>query len=161
MRSKELLLAVKKEIEEKSSAIFIKTPLKVFIHNVPLQAVSEEMVNYPFVIIRLSEKEIEEHYTQDTLILALGIYEPNNTEKAGLDLAELQDMLTRLFYENRIVGDFFDVLLPIKASQIEPDRKWHEYHISSLEITFQYNSLPLRPLGEVFAFEETTISPII
>lgn len=156
MRSKELLLAVKKHIEENLQE-FSETDLQVFIHNLPVQEVSEDNSLFPFVILRLDEKKLEENYTEDTLIFALGINENADQEKAGLLLAKLHDALFALFYTKRIAGAFFETLLPITAKQIEPERKWHDFHYSSMEITFKYNTLPPRPLGAGFEHEEDII----
>lgn len=159
MRSKELLSAVKTHILEHIKE-FSDIDLQVFIHNLPVQEVSEDDSLFPFVIIRLDEKKLEEDYTEDTLIFALGINEPTNQEQAGLLLAELHDVLFRIFYEKRIAGGFFEALLPITAKQTEPERKWHDFHFSSMEITFKYNTLPPRPLGMGFEHENDIISKI-
>lgn len=156
MRSKELLVAVKKHIVENMQE-FSDIPLQVFIHNLPVQEVSETDSLFPFVIIRLDEKKLEEENTEDTLILALGVSENTNQEQAGLLLADLHDALFRLFYEKRIVGDFFQSNLPITAKQVEPEKKWHDFHFSSMEITFSYNTLPPRPLGTGFEHDNNIV----
>lgn len=157
MRSKELLLAVKKHITENIQE-FSDIALQVYIHNLPVQEVSENDSLFPFVVIRLDEKKLDETYTEDTLILALGVNENTNQEQAGLLLAELHDALFRLFYEKRIVGDFFETLLPISAKQVEPEKKWHDFHFSSMEVTFKYNTLPPRPLGTGFEHDNDILT---
>lgn len=156
MKSKDLLLAVREHI-----LLFLPEysaeKLNIFIHNLPVQEVSEKESFFPFAIIRFDEKKLEENYTQDTVILALGVNENADQESAGLLLAELYDSLTRIFYENRIVGQCFEVLLPITLKQVEPEKKWHEFHFSSMELVFRYNTLPARPLGEEFNQENEVI----
>lgn len=153
MRSKELLLAVKAHILENVKD-FSEINLQVFIHNLPVREVSENDSLFPFVIIRFDEKKLEEDYTEDTLVLALGVSETADQEKAGLLLATLHDVLFELFYKKRIAGSFFEALLPLKAKQVEPEKKWHDFHFSSMEITFSYNTLPSRPLGEGYENEK-------
>lgn len=156
MRSRELLSAVKAHILEHIQK-YSDMNLNIFIHNLPVQEVSEKESLFPFAIIRFDEKKLEENYTQDTVILALGVNENADQESAGLLLAELYDSLTRIFYENRTVGQCFEVLLPISLKQVEPEKKWHEFHFSSMELVFQYNTLPARPLGEEFNQENEVI----
>lgn len=156
MRSRELLLAVKAHILEHIRK-YSDMNLNVYIHNLPMQEVSQQEKIFPFVIIRFDGKKLDENYTEDTLVFALGVNENQNQEEAGLLLADLHDALTRIFYEKRIVGGFFETLLPVQAKQAEPEKKWNEYHFSSMEITFSYNSLPPRPLGGEFDHENEVI----
>lgn len=156
MRSRELLLAVKAHILEHIQIVSDIRP-QVYIHNLPVFEVSQKEEVFPFVIIRFDGKKLEENNTEDTLVFALGVNEDKNQEEAGLLLAGLHDALTRIFYEKRIVGNFFETLLPIQAKQAEPEKKWNEYHFSSMEITFLYNSLPPRPLGREFDPENEVI----
>lgn len=156
MRSRELLSAVKAHILEHVQK-YSDMNLKVYIHNLPVQEVSQQEEVFPFVIIRFDEKKLDEEYTEDTLVLALGVNENQNQEEAGLLLADLHDALTRIFYTQRIVGGYFETQLPIQAKQVKPEKKWNEYHFSSMEITFSYNSLPPRPLGREFDHENEVI----
>lgn len=117
MRSKELLSAVKTHILEHIKELS-EIPLQVFIHNLPVQEVSENDSLFPFVIIRLDEKKLEEAYTEDTLVFALGVNENSDQEQAGLLLAELHDALFRLFYEKRIVGDFLKRFCQSRQSKL-------------------------------------------
>lgn len=149
-------MAVKAHILKHFQAVSDITP-QVYIHNLPIQEVSQKKGVFPFVIIRFDEKKLEENYTEDTLVFALGVNEDSSQENAGLMLADLHDALTRIFYSERIVGSFFETVLPIKAKQVEPEKKWNEYHFSSMEITFSYNSLPPRPLGREFDHENEVI----
>ncbi len=145
MRSKELLLAVKAHISEHLKT-YSEINLNVFIHNLPVQEVSDSESLFPFVILRFDEQELNGEYTESTLVFALGVNDDSSQENAGLLLAEICDALTAVFYNNRITGTFFETKLPIKIKQAEPEKKWNEYHFSSMELTFSHNTLPTRPL---------------
>lgn len=112
---------------------------KVFQYGLPE---GQEEKTYPFVIIRWVEGEIssqEDQTTllQDTILLALGVYNPQDPAHSAILLAELIDCLRAAIWRERVLASRFE-LETLRCQIVEPGRQQHRYHLVTMETKWNY-----------------------
>lgn len=125
-------------------------PARVYLHGLPRE---QDEACYPFVVLRWSGGEVASEadhrvILRDSVALALGVYSPDGSpEAAGLLLAELLDRLRRVLWTTRLLADRFVLEEPLKAAMPGPRERWNEYHLATLETTWNYVWPPLTALA--------------
>ena len=88
---------------------------------------------FPFVIIRWSEGEDgEEGQSEEEAALIFGVFSPSGPGEAELITAALMDHVRSALMEKRILGQTFDLLLPLKSAKPDPEKRQHNYHIAAI-----------------------------
>lgn len=113
---------------------------KIFQYGLPE---GQEEKTYPFVIIRWLEGEITSQEDQitilrDTVMLALGVYNPGNPRHTAILLAELTDALRRCLWQKRVLASRFELAEPLRCQIVEPQRQQHRFHLASMETVWNY-----------------------
>lgn len=132
-------------------------PARVYLHGLPRE---QEEACYPFVVLRWSGGEVSSQadhrvVLRDSVALALGVYSPDSQEEAGLLLAELLDLLRRVLWTTRLLADRFALEEPLKAAIPGPRDRWNEYHLATLETSWNYVWPPLTALAPSSASVES------
>ena len=130
-------------------------PARVYLHGLPRD---REEACYPFVVLRWSGGEVASEadhrvVLRDSVALALGVYSPDSQEEAGLLLAELLDLLRRVIWTTRLLAGRFVLDEPLKAAIPGPRDRWNEYHLATLETSWNYTWPPLTALAPSSAVE--------
>lgn len=122
--------------------------LKVFLHGLPDE---QENGTYPFVCVRWAKGDLNEGMgiagCMETLALIIGVHAPRSQEQAGLLLAEALDWIRAVLRRNRIVGDRYELKLPLSASIPDYEKRWNEFHMATVFAEYNY-AIPPTPLGE-------------
>ena len=157
MKSYDLILSLRDFLRNELAGISLPEPSsgldiapRVFIHNLPDRR-SENgdlPATYPFIIIRLAEGETDDNQCRctDTLILAVGVWAPENQEQAGLLAAQILDFLRISLRAKRLIGGRFE-LEELSITQPEPQKQWNEYHLATVNTRWNY-TIPRRAVGE-------------
>ena len=152
MKSRQLLLALRDFLRERLKDTLLPDPAtgaalapRVFLHNLP--DARDGDAAYPFVIVRLGSYESDEEQCEDTVSLAVGVWSPESQEQAGLLTAETLDALRAALMRQRLVGEIFDLVLPLEGNQPEPRKQWNEYHLATLITRWNY-AIPRRGLHD-------------
>lgn len=132
-------------------------PARVYLHGLPRE---QEEACYPFVVLRWSGGEVASEadhrvVLRDSVALALGVYSPDSQEEAGLLLAELLDLLRRVLWTTRLLAGRFALEEPLKAAIPGPRDRWNEYHLATLETSWNYTWPPLTALAPSSASVES------
>lgn len=132
-------------------------PARVYLHGLPREL---EEACYPFVVLRWSGGEVASEadhrvVLRDSVALALGVHSPDSQEEAGLLLAELLDLLRRVLWTTRLLADRFVLEEPLKAAIPGPRERWNEYHLATLQTSWNYVWPPLTALAPSSASVES------
>lgn len=113
---------------------------RVFLHGLPEE---QDAGTWPFVICRWTDGEVVSEadgktVLTDTVALILGVHSPVSQEQAGLLLAELLDLLRAALWRQRLLAGRFELQEPLRARVADMERKVHQFHLATLETTWNY-----------------------
>lgn len=154
MKSRKLLLDLESLLTAELRSYPFPAPdggtcdVRVFLHGLP-EEMGEEC--FPFVIIRWTEGRLEDTETQtlglETVGFVLGVYAPDDQRQAGIITAELLDAVRQILWRNRLLARMFDLQPPLRSGIPSPKEKWNQYHMATVEATWNY-VLPPRGMGK-------------
>lgn len=155
MRAYKLLLDLKAFVEITLADFSLPDPVtgqpeigrvQCFLGNVPDDDQTALPERFPFVVIRWVEGENEEDGENlEEAALIFGVYSPTGPGEAELTTAALLDHMRQALMRLRILGEVFDLELPLKSAKPDPEKRQHNYHIATL-ITRWRHRTPRRPL---------------
>jgi len=123
-------------------------PPRCYFGDVPDDEQSVFPERFPFLIIRWVKGESEEDGgNQEEVALIFGFYAPEGAAQAELISAALLDHVRRALMQLRVLGQSFDLQLPLEAAKPDPERRQHNYHIATI-ITRWSHQTPRRPLSQ-------------
>ena len=155
MRARQLLMDLKVFVEGALADFPLPDPVtdqpemgraQCFLGNVPEDDHATLPERFPFVVIRWMEGEDEEEgVSVEEAALIFGVYSPAGADEAELVTAALLDHLRQALMRLRILGEVFDLELPLKSAKPDPEKRQHNYHIATI-ITRWRHRTPRRPL---------------
>lgn len=133
---------------EGAPAMEREAPPRIFLHGLPDEPGEE---TYPFIVLRWVEGSIEAEevrtLAQETLALILGVYAPKDMAQAGMLLAELLDAVRQSLWRRPLLAQMFELVQPLRAAVPGPKDRWNQYHMATVEVTYNY-VLPSRGPGK-------------
>lgn len=113
---------------------------RVFLHGLPE---GQEEGTWPFIVCRFVDGELTSEADgkttlKDTVALILGVHSPVSQEQAGFLLAELLDLLRAALWRQRILAGRFELQEPLRARVADMGQKVHQFHLATLETTWNY-----------------------
>ncbi|MDR2946717.1 MAG: hypothetical protein LBV79_08235 [Candidatus Adiutrix sp.] len=157
MRAHQLLVDLKNFVESSLADFALPNPAtgqpemgraRCFLGNVPDDDQTALPERFPFVVIRWVEGEdAEDGDALEEAALIFGVYSPAGADEAELLTAALLDHMRRALMALRILGNVFDLILPLKSAKPDPEKRQHNYHMATI-ITRWRHLTPRRPLNQ-------------
>ncbi len=151
MKSEELMLALESWIVQTMAGLELPCPRsghqgppQVYLHALPDRGLGDQTA-WPFIVARLASGKTDEERADETVMLGIGVYAPEDQRLAGLLTARCLDTIRAGLLRDRIIGKKFEVVLPVSFAAPEPGREWHDYHFVTVETHWKY-MLPRRSL---------------
>ncbi len=151
MKSEQLLLALENWLTSELAGLELPDPdstcttgPEVHLHSLPERGLGDDK-SWPFVVARLAAGNTQEEQADESVVLGIGVYAPDNQRLAGLLTARVLDTIRAGLMRDRIIGKKFEIILPISFTAPEPGREWNDYHFVTIETQWKY-MLQRRPL---------------
>ena len=131
MKSSFLMLAVERLLIEAVKEI----EGRVYLHALPENGLP---ANFPFVVLRFADGETEDVENEDSLLIHVGIHEPDSIREAGLVCLDLADTIRRALWSTRLVDEEYELRFPIRVKMPDQEKKQHEFHMFTVVAQWQY-----------------------